>query len=621
MPSARITYHKDHHVNKVREETLRSTASDVQHQSKQRATFDKLEDERINRTLAEFEDGGSSNPRMAWMLVKELSGKRKNVVYIQGEDRLATWKDHFQTLLSADHPSDPNVHINPVFDIHTEISPEEFSQDEIDKALNVMKPGKAPGLDGLTLDLWKLPKVRKVLRSFCIQTFEGQRPDEWGVSGIVPVPKKGNLSICDNYRGISLTQVAAKIYNRMILNRIRPVIDKLLRSGQNGFRQSRSTAAHILALRRIAEEVLNHKKEAVMVFIDFKKAFDSIDRNKMFQILLAYGIPPQIVEAIKVMYLNTSALVMTPEGNTDIFSIDTGVLQGDPLAPFLFIICLDYALRNAITPSDGLTLKRRQSRRHPEEVLSELAYADDIALLDNTLKEVEDLLHRVEEAAQSIGLFLNASKTKYMHLNPTSDELLHALNGSEIEKVDDFLYLGSYTNTPHDIDTRIGKAWGAIHSLSKVWLSPIKRSTKMRVFKASVESILLYGSDSWTLTKSLSKRIDGNYTRMLRKVQNISWKSHTTNKSLYGPYPRLSTIIRRRRLALAGHVMRHDEVAGRVLLWKPDVNRRVGRPKTTLKNVLEEDTGLEGEELLTVMLDRESWRKNFVHVTDSVGCG
>ena len=142
----------------------------------------------------------------------------------------------------------------------------------------------------------------------------GQRPDEWGVSGIVPVPKKGNLTICDNYRGISLTQIAAKIYNRMILNRIRPVKDNLLRPGQNGFRQSRSTTSHILALRRIVEEVLNHKKEAVLIFIDFKKAFDSIDRNKMFQILLAYGIPPQIVEAIKVMYINT-AVVITPEGN------------------------------------------------------------------------------------------------------------------------------------------------------------------------------------------------------------------------------------------------------------------------------------------------------------------
>ena len=235
---------------KVREETLQSDVSDVHYyQNKQRSTSDKLEDERINNTLAAFESHGPSNPREAWKLVKELSGKGKNVVYIQGVDRLAMWKDHFQTLLSADQPSDSSISIDPVFDVHAEISIEGFSIAEVEKALKVMKPGKAPGLDGLTLDLWKLPKVRRILRRFCVETFEGRRPDEWGVSGIVPVPKKGNLTICDNYRGISLTQIAAKIYNRMILNRIRPVIDNLLRPGQNEFRQSRSTTSHILAFK------------------------------------------------------------------------------------------------------------------------------------------------------------------------------------------------------------------------------------------------------------------------------------------------------------------------------------------------------------------------------------
>ncbi|XP_033121519.1 uncharacterized protein LOC117120595 [Anneissia japonica] len=107
----------------------------------------------------------------------------------------------------------------------------------------------------------------------------------------------------------------------MILNRTRPIIDPLLRSGQNGFRQSRSTSAHILALRRIIEEISNHKKEAVLIFIDFKMAFDSIDRNLMFKILAAYGTPLEIVEAIKTMYVNTTAVVIIPEGNTDPFDL------------------------------------------------------------------------------------------------------------------------------------------------------------------------------------------------------------------------------------------------------------------------------------------------------------
>ena len=176
-----------------------------------------------------------------------------------------------------------------------------------------MKPYKAPGLDRLTMDLWKLPKVRKFLRDLCIETFEGHTPEEWGITGIVPIPKKGNLTICTNYRGIRLAQTAEKVYNWTILNRSRPVINNLLRSSQNGFCPARSTTSHILALKRIVEEVQNHKNEAANVFIDFKKAFDSIDRKRMLKVLLAYGIPHQIVNAIKVMYENTSALVMTPE--------------------------------------------------------------------------------------------------------------------------------------------------------------------------------------------------------------------------------------------------------------------------------------------------------------------
>ena len=183
-------------------------------------------------------------------------------------------------------------------------------------------------------------------------TLEGNSPPEWGLSGIVLVPKKGDLTIPDNYRGISLSQTAAKVYNRLLLNRIRPEVEKILRPNQSGFRPLRSTASQILALRRLIEEIRNHQKEAAIIFIDFRKAFDSVDRPTMFKILHAYGIPEETINAIKIMYEDTSAVVLTPEGESDSFSVNTGVLQGDPLAPYLFIIVLDYALRTAfpLTP-------------------------------------------------------------------------------------------------------------------------------------------------------------------------------------------------------------------------------------------------------------------------------
>ena len=218
------------------------------------------------------------------------------------------------------------------------MSTAEFSQKEITDSLKAMKPNKALTPDGLTLEVWKLEKTQKYLKRFCIETFNGVRPNEWGISGIVSVPKKGDLTRCTNYRGISLSQKASKILNRHILNRIRPVIDKLLRLNKNGFRPGRSSSSHLRAVKRIIE-LRNQKKKPVITFIDFKQAFDSIDRFKMLKILAGYGIPSEIIDAIRVMYENTSAFVVTPEGNTKIFQVDTGVLQEDSLAPFLFIIC------------------------------------------------------------------------------------------------------------------------------------------------------------------------------------------------------------------------------------------------------------------------------------------
>ncbi|XP_078578947.1 uncharacterized protein LOC144863552 [Branchiostoma floridae x Branchiostoma japonicum] len=142
----------------------------------------------------------------------------------------------------------------------------------------------------------------------------------------------------------------------------------------------------------------------------------------------------------------------------------------------------------------------------------------------------------------------------------------------------------------------------------EVWKAPIQNATKIKVFKSSVESILLYGSDSWSLTKTLCKKLDGNYTRLLRATLDVDWKSHTSNTQLYNGLPRITRVIRDRRLALAGHVMRHDEMAGRVLLWRPDEKRRRGRPSLTLKRVIEEDVGLQDGDLLAVMRDRVVWR-------------
>ena len=127
---------------------------------------------------------------------------------------------------------------------------------------------------------------------------------------ILPFPKKGDLGLAKNYRGITLTSIAAKIYNALLQNRIEPKIDNILRKNQNGFRRNRSTTSQILTIRRILEGVRAKNLQATLLFVDFTKAFDSIHRGKMELILLAYGQPKETVTAIMILYKNTKVKVV-----------------------------------------------------------------------------------------------------------------------------------------------------------------------------------------------------------------------------------------------------------------------------------------------------------------------
>ena len=129
----------------------------------------------------------------------------------------------------------------------------------------------------------------------------------------MPFPKKGDLGQTSNYRGITLTSIAAKIYNSLLLNRIQPEMEKILRRNQNGFRKGRSTIGQILTVRRIIEGVKARQIPATLLFVDFSKAFDSVHRGKMEKILLAYGIPKEIVTAIMILYRNTNSKVRSSD--------------------------------------------------------------------------------------------------------------------------------------------------------------------------------------------------------------------------------------------------------------------------------------------------------------------
>ena len=220
-----------------------------------------------------------------------------------------------------------------------------------------------------------------------------------------------------------------------------------------------------------------------------------------------------------ILYKNTKVKVRSPDGDTEYFDIVAGVLQGDTLAPYLFIICLDYVLRTSIDKirENGFELTKKRSKRYPAKTITDADYADDLALLANTPNQAETLLHSLERAAAGIDLHVNAHKTEYMCYNQTGN--ITTLDGASLRLVDKFTYLGSsVSSTENNIDTRLTKAWTAIDRLSIIWKSDLTDEMKRSFFQAAVVSLLLYGCTTWTLTKRLEKKLDGNYTRMLRAI-------------------------------------------------------------------------------------------------------
>ena len=178
-----------------------------------------------------------------------------------------TWFTNFKKLLGeTPDVEEPDEEIPNIFE-DLDINDEPFTLDEFRKVKTSLKLGKAAGPDNIPPEVFKCCDFDEICLQFCNDALtKNDKPDLWSFMNIIPVPKSGDLSNTNNYRGISLICIVAKIYNRMILNRIRSVIDLKLRINQNGFRPGRSTVAQILTLRRIIEGVKANNLSAVITF-------------------------------------------------------------------------------------------------------------------------------------------------------------------------------------------------------------------------------------------------------------------------------------------------------------------------------------------------------------------
>ena len=314
-----------------------------------------------------------------------------------------------------------------------------------------------------------------------------------------------------------------------------------------------------------------------------------------------------------MLHKNTKVKVCSPDGDTDYFDIVAGVLQGDTLAPYFFIICLDYVLRTSIDK-----MKENCFKLTKEGSRSDSAQTITNALPANTPAQAETLLHSLERSAASIGLYVNADKTEYMCFNQRG--YISTQNGSSLKLVDKFSYLGnSVSSTETDIDTRRAKSWTAIDRLSVIWKSDLTDKIKRSFFQAASVSILLCGFTTWALIKRMEKKLDGNYTRMPRAILR-SWRQYPTKQQLYGHLPPITKTIQVRRTRHAGHCWRsRDELISDILLWTTSHGRaKTGRPARTYIQQICVDAGCSLEDQPGAMDERDRWRERVREIRASV---
>ena len=150
-------------------------------------------------------------------------------------------------------------------------------------------------------------------------------------------------------------------------------------------------------------------------------------------------------------------------------------------------------------------------------------------------------------------------------------------------------------------------AWTACNNLHKIWVSDLHKYIKLNIFKTLILPKLLYGCETWTVNAKQQKLLDRTYTRLLMRVQSLSWKKHPNKEQIYGNLPPISQLVKKRRVQFAGHCFRASgEMVSSLILWKPRSNGRRGH-KLTYPDVLAKDTGIRLEDLGEAMGNREVW--------------
>ncbi|UYV78505.1 hypothetical protein LAZ67_16001805 [Cordylochernes scorpioides] len=428
----------------------------------------------------------------------------KKRISTKGNIDISEWESFYQGLLS---PPQRIVADIPTLLIPTD--PEldaEISFLEIAREIASLKNNKAAGYDSIPNEAIKaLPENSLILLSNLFNKIltKSQVPSQWSKTIIQPIFKNGDPNAPSNYRGIALISNLSKLFTSILKNRLSNWIEnrKLIAENQAGFRRGYSCQDHIFTLTSLIQMTLSRKRRKLYAFfIDLKKAFDTVPHLLLWRKLALVGLSGRFIKLIQNYYAQMMAAVRWNGSFTEFIKIQSGVLQGEPLSPYLFVIFIN----DLVATLDDSDLPGIYLPGHGTIHL--LLFADDIVLFGESKINLRIKINLIKIYFEENGLTLNQSKSKIVVFR----------NGGRLARSDVWFWgqqpltvSSKYTYLGYPLTTKNPTAYVAQHFKSKalvatnaVWRILSKSRTKsfgavMKLLDSIVLSTLLYSAPLW----------------------------------------------------------------------------------------------------------------------------
>eukprot|EP00973_Karenia_brevis_P093879 12419592-Karenia_brevis.AAC.1 len=386
----------------------------------------------------------------------------------------------------------------------------EITSEEVERELRQMSKKKARDRSGLATEMLQLghQALRDIIAEIFTKVLRGehQTPKSWKKSFVTVLLKKGDPKMPDNYRPITLLSVLYKLFSRILLARLREVLEAAQCVDQAGFRKGYACDDHLHTISILCETSLEYNRTLWVCAIDFRKAFDSVEHGAIWKALLRQGVDARYVRTLADLYAGQTGCI-TGGGTSKDFKIKRGTKQGDPLSPALFNSVLEDVFVDLI--------KRWQDKgwgiplgtgRH--SLLTNLRFADDVLLTASSKHQVTSMLNDLRDAAARVGLELHTGKTKILTNSIDFKGGRVELSGGHVEILSGTAhteYLGRRLCLNNSVDVelhgRIEKAWKKFFSWKAELCSKgFRLIDRLKLFESTVTPTFLYGSGSWTMT-------------------------------------------------------------------------------------------------------------------------